>query len=56
MITSYLQAGDYVLVRVQYTTDKSDCYVPGIVQVVPAREEASNKFYTVVMFNGQQVE
>ncbi|CAC5414532.1 unnamed protein product [Mytilus coruscus] len=49
-----LRAGDCVLVRVQYTSDKSDCYVPGIVQVIPVREEASNKFYTVLMFNGQQ--
>lgn len=49
-----LRAGDYVLVRVQYTNAKSDCYVPGIVQVVPVREEVSNKFYTVLMFNGQQ--
>ncbi|XP_021341552.1 uncharacterized protein LOC110442323 isoform X2 [Mizuhopecten yessoensis] len=51
-----LRAGDYVLVRVllDMSNPSSDCYVPGIVQVPPARNEAQAKFYTVLMYNGQQ--
>lgn len=50
-----LRAGDYVLVRVvNGGNEESECYVPGIVQVPPLRSEAQAKFYTVLMYNGQQ--
>ena len=49
-----LQAGDYVLVRVMNDQDK-EAYVPGIIQVPPAFDQAQAKFYTALLYNGQQV-
>ena len=43
------------MVRVVNTDAKLECYAPGIVQVVPQDETAQAKFYTVMMYNGQQV-
>lgn len=47
--------GDYVLVRVINPGTDAECFVPGIVQVLPVRNEDQAKFYTVLMYNGQRV-
>lgn len=35
--------------------DGAQCYVPGIVQVVPLRKSTSTKCYTIMRFNGKKV-
>ncbi|RUS89184.1 hypothetical protein EGW08_003063, partial [Elysia chlorotica] len=50
----YLYVGDYVLIRVVYLDTKDECYVPAIIQVEPQRASASQKFYSVLMYNGQK--
>ncbi|GFR58513.1 von Willebrand factor A domain-containing protein 3B [Elysia marginata] len=49
-----LYVGDYVLIRVVYLDTKDECYVPAIIQVEPQRVSASQKFYSVLMYNGQK--
>lgn len=41
--------------RVVNSDTKLECYAPGIVQVLPQDETVQAKFYTVMMYNGQQV-
>eukprot|EP00105_Crassostrea_gigas_P022697 XP_011442307.1 PREDICTED: uncharacterized protein LOC105338748 isoform X2 [Crassostrea gigas] len=50
----HLRVGDCVLVRVVNSDTKLECYAPGIVQVLPQDETVQAKFYTVMMYNGQQ--
>ena len=47
--------GDYVLARVVHAESKQECYVPAIVQMTPKRIQDQAKFYTIVMYTGQQV-
>ena len=44
-----------MLVRVVNADAKLECYAPGIVKVTPQSEAAQAKFYTVIMYNGQEV-
>ncbi len=48
------QAGDCVLARVLNLDTGVECYVPGILQILPPKS-SSPKFYTVVLYTGQQV-
>ncbi|KAK3099856.1 hypothetical protein FSP39_010823 [Pinctada imbricata] len=50
----HLMMGDCVLVKVINSDVKMECYAPGIVKVTPASETAQAKFYTIVMYNGQE--
>ena len=52
---SILQAGDFVLVRVYNQTKKTECFVPGIVEVTPEDARHHAKFYSVLLYNGQRV-
>ena len=36
-------------------SDGVQCYVPGIVQVVPLRKAPATKCYTILRFNGKKV-
>ena len=36
-------------------SDGVQCYVPGIVQVVPLRKATATKCYTILRFNGKKV-
>lgn len=57
------QVGDYVLVKTLVPREEEDdeiidgvqCYVPGIVQVVPLRKATATKCYTILRFNGKKV-
>ena len=57
------QVGDYVLVKTLVPREEEDdeindgvqCYVPGIVQVVPLRKAPATKCYTILRYNGKKV-
>ncbi|KAL3878599.1 hypothetical protein ACJMK2_030935 [Sinanodonta woodiana] len=49
-----LQIGDYVLVRVLSVDAEKECYVPGRVRHLPQRLGDQMKFYTIIMYNGQE--
>lgn len=57
------QVGDYVLVKTLVPREDEDdeisdgvqCYVPGIVQVVPLRKAPATKCYTILRYNGKKV-
>lgn len=59
----FYQVGDYVLVKTLVPREEEDdeisdgvqCYVPGIVQVVPLRKAPATKCYTVLRYNGRKV-
>ncbi len=51
----FLQAGDYVLARVVNQDTGLECYVPGVVQVLPRGGRGTHRFYTLVLYTGQQV-
>ena len=59
----FCQVGDYVLVKTLVPREEEDdelsdgvqCYVPGIVQVVPLRKSTATKCYTILRFNGKKV-
>ena len=36
-------------------SDGVQCYVPGIVQVVPLRKAPATKCYTILRYNGKKV-
>jgi len=57
------QVGDYVLAKTLVPREEEDdkisdgvqCYVPGIVQVVPLRKAPATKCYTILRYNGKKV-
>ncbi|KAL4230600.1 Von Willebrand factor A [Mactra antiquata] len=49
-----LATGDFVLVRVYNQTTCLECYVPGIVEVLPENFRQHNKFYSILLYNGQR--
>lgn len=59
----FYQVGDYVLVKTFVPREEEDdeisdgvqCYVPGIVLVVPLRKAPATKCYTVLRYNGRKV-
>ena len=51
----FLQAGDYVLGRVINQDTGLQCYVPGVILMTPARQQAQAKFYTVLLYSAQKV-
>lgn len=58
-----LKVGDYVLVKTLVPREEEDdeindgvqCYVPGIVQVVPLRKAPATKCYTILRYNGKKI-
>ena len=44
-----------MLVRVYNQIKNLECYVPAIVEFLPEDHRNSQKFYSVLMFNGQRV-
>ena len=44
-----------MLVRVYNQIRNLECYVPAIVEFLPEDQRNSQKFYSVLMFNGQRV-
>ncbi|KAK3606387.1 hypothetical protein CHS0354_042026 [Potamilus streckersoni] len=49
-----LGIGDFVLVRVLSVDAEKECYVPGRVRHLPQRLGDQMKFYTIIMYNGQE--
>lgn len=49
-----LGMGDFALVQVYNQFRKTQCYVPAIVEFVPEDPRVHNRFYTMLLYNGQR--